>query len=372
MPKEAHPIAALLETAGIRVNGPNPWDLQVHNNGFYERIISEGSLGLGESYMDGWWDSPALDEFFARAKRANLHKLHGQWDSLWLILKSFWNLQSRRFAPRVAREHYDLGNDLFEAMLDSRMQYSCAYWNNAATLDQAQRNKLDLICRKLHLTPGMRILEIGGGFGGFAHFAASEYGCDVVSYNISREQVAFARQLCANLPVRFEQKDYRDARLEPGPFDRVVSVGFAEHIGYRNYSTFFELASDKLAPQGLFLLHTIGGNVSNTHTDPWLDRYIFPNGMLPSIAQLGRAIEDTLVMEDWHNFGPDYDKTLMAWHANFNAAWPHLRAKYSDRFYRMWTYYLLACAGSFRARTEQLWQIVLSKGDIDRYSRIAA
>ena len=370
--KEARALAAILEVAGIGLNGPAPWDLQVHNNGFYERLISEGSLGLGESYMDGWWDAPALDEFFARAKRANLHKMHGQWDSLWLILKSLWNRQTKRFAPRVAREHYDLGNDLFEAMLDSRMQYSCAYWNGAATLDDAQRNKLDLICRKLHLVPGMRILELGGGFGGFAHFAATEHGGRVVSYNISREQVAYARELCANLPVRFECTDYRDARHEAGLFDRIVSVGFCEHIGYRNYRAFFELAADKLAPQGLFLLHTIGGNVSYTHTDPWLDRYIFPNGMLPSIAQLGRAIEDLFVMEDWHNFGPDYDKTLMAWHANFDAAWPRLRAQYGERFYRMWTYYLLACAGSFRARTEQLWQIVLSKGDIDRYSRVAA
>jgi cyclopropane-fatty-acyl-phospholipid synthase len=372
LPEDANRIVGLLAAAGIQLNGRNPWDLRVHDNRFFERVLTEGSLGLGESYMDGWWDVHALDEFFARAKRAGLHKLAGHWDSLWLIFKSLWNLQSQRLANRVAREHYDLGNDLFEAMLDSRMQYSCAYWNGAATLDEAQRNKLDLICRKLHLSRGMRLLELGGGFGGFAQFAAAEYGCHIVSYNISSQQVAFARQFCQDLPVRFELKDYRDARFEPGLFDRIVSIGFCEHIGYKNYRTLFELAEEKLAPRGLFLLHTIGGNASYTHTDPWIDRYIFPNGMLPSIAQLGRAMEDILVVEDWHNLGPDYDQTLMAWRSNFDRGWPRLRHKYGDRFYRMWTYYLLASAGSFRARTQQLWQIVISKGDLDRYARVCS
>lgn len=250
------------------------------------------------------------------------------------------------------------------------MQYSCAYWRDAATLEQAQYNKLDLICRKLKLAPGMRILEIGGGFGGFAAFAATEYGCEVVSYNISREQVAFAKDLCRGLPVRFAMKDYREAIGEPGQFERIVSVGFCEAIGYKNFRTFFTLAADKLASGGLFLLHTIGGNESCTHTEPWLDRYIFPSGMLPSLAQLGRAIEGLLVVEDLHNFGADYDKTLLAWWKKFDDAWPLLRTRYGDRFYRMWRYYLLASAGSFRARSQQLWQIVLSKGDISSYARV--
>lgn len=369
-PVEERHVAALLADAGICVNGPQPWDLQVHDKRFFARILAEGSMGLGESYMDGWWDVEALDEFFARAKRAKLHKIAGQWDSLWLMAKSVWNLQSKWLAKRVAREHYDLGNDLFEAMLDSRMQYSCAYWKGAATLDEAQRNKLDLICRKLHLERGMRILELGGGFGGFAQYAAAARGCRVVSYNISHEQVGYAQDLCRGLPVRFEQKDYREAKKEAGLFERMVSVGFCEHVGYRNYRTFFELAEEKLAPRGLFLLHTIGGNASYTHTDPWMDHYIFPHGLLPSMAQLGRAMEDLLVMEDWHNFGPDYDYTLMAWRRNFEASWPQLREKYGERFRRMWTYYLMASAGSFRARTQQLWQIVMSKGDLERYERV--
>jgi cyclopropane-fatty-acyl-phospholipid synthase len=252
-------------------------------------------------------------------------------------------------------------------MLDPWMQYTCGYWKDAATLDQAQKNKLDLICRKIKLEPGMTVLELGGGFGGLARFIASEYGCPVVSYNISAEQVAYGRECCKDLPVRFEQRDYREAIHEAGTFDRVVSVGLCEHIGLKNYPMFFELALQKLKPSGLFLLHTIGGNASYTCTDAWMNKYIFPNGMLPSVSQLGKALEGRFVVEDWHNFGPDYDRTLMAWWHNFDRAWPTLREKYGQRFYRMWKYYLMGCAGGFRARKLQLWQIVLSKGDIREY-----
>jgi len=321
--------------------------------------------------VDGWWDAEALDEFFARAKRADLHKRADKWGSAWLALKSrILNLQTRALARRVAEEHYDLGNDLYHSMLDSRMQYSCGYWPGATTLEQAQGNKLDLICRKLGLQTGMRVLELGGGFGGLAQFAAAEYGCEVVSYNISRQQVEFAKRLCRGLPVRFERKDYREASHEERTFDRAVSVGFCEHVGHRNFGTFLEVVHKNLKSGGLFLLQTIGGNQSCTSTDPWIDKYIFPGGLIPSMAQLSRAAEGLFVIEDLHNFGPDYDKTLMAWWERFEHAWPSLRARYGDRFYRMWKYYLLASAGSFRARALQLWQIVLSKGDIATYQPV--
>ena len=321
--------------------------------------------------MDGWWDTTSLDEVIARAKRGGLNKRVAEWGVFWLAMKSkLQNLQSLVRSKRVAFEHYDLGNDLYRAMLGPSMQYTCAYWPGAATLEQAQRNKLDLTCKKLQLAPGMRILELGGGFGGFAQFAAAEYGCEVVSYNISTEQVAYARELCRGLPVRFELKDYRDARNEGQSFDRVVSVGMCEHIGQKNFRTFLETGHARLKPRGLFLLQTIGGNESFTYTDPWIHKYIFPNGLVPSIAQLGRAAEGLWVVEDWHNFGPDYDRTLMAWWEHFDEAWPRLRGRYGDRFYRMWKYYLQASAGSFRARALQLWQIVLSKGDIARYTTV--
>jgi cyclopropane-fatty-acyl-phospholipid synthase len=381
---ESHPrltgsakkLTELLALADIQVNGSRPFDLQVHDQRFFDRVMSQGSLGAGESYMDGWWDAAALDEFCARIHRADFYQYLGGLETLWLVAKAhILNCQTHWRSLHVAREHYDLGNDVYQAMLGRRMQYTCAYWHNAhsgiaLSLDEAQENKLDLIARKLQLSPGMTVLELGGGFGGLAHFLAREHGCEVVSYNISREQVAYGRELCAGLPVRFEEKDYREAAGEPRQFDRVVSIGLCEHIGYKNYRAFLELARARLADGGLFLLHTIGGNRSWTCTDAWIDKYIFPNGVIPSIAQLGTAMEGLFAVEDWHNFGPDYDKTLLAWWENFEAAWPTLRQNYSPRFYRMWKYYVLGCAGNFRARMLQLWQIVLSKGDIAGYTPV--
>jgi cyclopropane-fatty-acyl-phospholipid synthase len=367
----ARKVAEVFSLAGIEIGGRQPWDLQVHDERFYPRLLAGGDLAAGESYMDGWWDAEALDELCTRVHRANLPALVGGWEVLWLALKGrIFNRQRRSRAAEVAHVHYDLGNDVYQAMLDLRMQYTCAYWKDASSLDQAQENKLRLICRKIQLQPGMTVLELGGGFGGLAQFMAAEYGCRVAMYNISASQVAYARQWCQGLPVRIEQKDYREAAREPRTFDRVVSVGLCEHIGEKNYRGFLELAHRLLSPGGLFLLHTIGGNESYTCTDAWIDKYIFPNGMTPSVAQLGKAMEGRWVAEDWHNFGPDYDKTLMAWWQNFERAWPRLQAKYSERFYRMWKYYLLGCAGGFRARRLQLWQLVLSKGDIPAYTPV--
>ena len=367
----ARKVTEILAFAGIGVNGPQPWDIQIHDERFFSRALGEGSIGLGESYMDGWWDVQALDEFFTRFRRADLaSKVRDLKTALLILQTRLLNLQTMQRAKQVAQAHYDLGNQLYQAMLDRRMQYTCAYWKEAATLDQAQENKLHLICRKMQLAPGMTLLELGGGFGGLAHFAAKEYGCRVVSYNISREQVAFGRDLCKGLPVRFEQKDYREAAWETSRFERVVSIGLCEHIGYKNYRQFMQLAHSKLKDQGLFLLHTIGSNESYSYTDPWIHKYIFPNGLIPSMAQLTTAWEGLWVAEDWHNFGPDYDRTVSAWWQNFDRAWPGLRATYGDRFYRMWKYYLMASAGSFRSRKLQLWQIVLSKGDISSYTPV--
>jgi cyclopropane-fatty-acyl-phospholipid synthase len=367
----AKKIVAVLRHAGIEVNGDAPSDIQVYDDRFFERVLADGTLGAGESYMDGWWDAADLDGLLAKIHRADPYKNFATSGTLWLALKArVLNRQSQWRSKRVAQEHYDLGNDLYQAMLGRTMQYTCAYWNNAGTLDEAQENKLHLICRKIQLKPGMRVLELGGGFGMLAHFMAAEYGCHVVSYNISREQVAYGRDRCKGLPVRFEQKDYREAAFEPVQFDRVVTIGLCEHIGYKNYRSFLELMYHRLSDHGLALLHTIGGNESETATDPWVDKYIFPNGMIPSIAQLGEAAEGLWVVEDWHNFGPDYDRTLLAWWENFDRAWPSLRARYGDRFYRMWKFYLLGCAGSFRARKLQLWQLVLSKGGIAHYTPV--
>lgn len=362
-------VRRILETADVAVGGSRPWDLAVHDRRFYSSVLSSGTLGLGRSYMDGWWDCPSVDALIFRLLAADVRSRVRP--SLGLALHylaaRFFNLQAVERAFHVGERHYDLGNDLYEAMLDRRMNYSCAYWDGARTLDEAQENKLELICRKLGLEEGMSLLDIGCGWGGLAAYAAEKYKVRVVGITVSKQQAELARCRCAGLPVEIKLEDYRTPRER---FDRIVSVGMVEHVGVKNYRTFFQSASRSLAPGGLFLLHTIGSNRSSHSGDPWFHRYIFPNGMLPSIAQLSRASEGLFRMEDWHNLGPHYDKTLMAWHTNFTGSWDTLKSGYSERFYRMWTYYLLLCAGAFRARYLQLWQVVFAPGSrLSAYER---
>ena len=353
-------VQGLLSEAGVEINGKNPWDIQVHDDRLYQRLLSEAGLGLGESYMDGWWDCEALDEFISRILKVQLDiKVKGNWKTLLYILKTkLFNRQKKSRANIVGEQHYDLGNDLYQAMLDKRLNYTSAYWKNAKNLDQAQQAKLDLVCQKIELEKGMTVLELGCGWGSFARYAAEKYGAHVVGINVSREQVELGRELCKGLPVELRLQDYREV---DGKYDRVISIGIMEHVGYKNYRTYMEVADRCLKDDGIAFIHTIGGNISTTYVNAWTDKYIFPNGMLPSIAQLAKAMEGLFVMEDWHNFGPDYDKTLMAWYHNFENSWDKLKDKYGDRFFRMWRYYLLSSAGGFRSRSQQLWQIVMTK-----------
>lgn len=353
-------ITALLKPTDITLNGSQPWDIQVHNPAFYDRVVKDGSLGLGESYMDHWWDCERLDILFYKILGAQLaDKLDIPWHfKAKQLLARFINLQSKSRAKIVANHHYDLGNDLFVRMLDKQMIYSCAYYKDAVTLDAAQTAKLKLICDKLQLQPGMRLLDIGCGWGGLAAYAAQHYDVEVVGITISQEQYEYAKTYNKNAAIDFRLQDYRDV---DGLFDRVVSVGMFEHVGFMNYAEFMRVSARCLKDDGLFLLHTIGGNQVSTFADEWITKYIFPNGMLPTAAQIINTSEKHFILEDWHNFGAHYDKTLMAWYENFNRGWQELSARYNERFYRMWTYYLLACAGAFRARSMQLWQIVFSK-----------
>lgn len=354
-------LAAWLERADVRVGGHRPWDIQVHRPRAFQRILQDGTLGAGESYMDGDWDCPQLDALFERVLRQRLDELplvSGGLISAWRRWRWLWrNPQSPQRAFVVGQQHYDAGNDLFGRMLDSRWVYSCAYWEQAKTLEQAQWDKLEMICRKLQLAPGQRLLDIGCGFGGLARHAAEHYGVQVVGITVSAQQQTKAREQCQGWPVEIVLQDYR---LLQGRFDRVVSVGMFEHVGPRNYAAFFDKVAQLLDPQGLFLLHTIGRDLPTRNTDAWIERYVFPGGHLPCASMLSASAQRRFVLEDWHNFGADYDRTLMAWHANFDAAWPALRSNYGERFGRLWRYYLLSCAGFFRARQGQLWQLVLS------------
>ncbi|MBS0055322.1 cyclopropane fatty acyl phospholipid synthase [Yersinia sp. Marseille-Q3913] len=362
-------VQEMLNRADIEINGSRPFDIQVNNPDFFKRVLQEGSLGLGESYMDGWWECDRLDIFFQRVLRAGLENQlpHHLKDTLRIAAARVINLQSKKRAWIVGKEHYDLGNDLFSLMLDPNMQYSCGYWKDATTLEQAQENKLRMICEKLQLAPGMKLLDIGCGWGGLAAYAARHYGVSVSGVTISAEQQKLAQERCAGLDVTILLQDYRDLNEQ---FDRIVSVGMFEHVGPKNYRTYFDVVNRNLKPDGLFLLHTIGANRTDLSIDPWINKYIFPNGCLPSVKHIAQASEPYFIMEDWHNFGADYDRTLMAWYARFQAAWPTLAQNYSSRFERMFSYYLNACAGAFRARDIQLWQVLFSPNGVEDGIRV--
>ncbi|MDH5768934.1 MAG: cyclopropane fatty acyl phospholipid synthase [Nitrospirota bacterium] len=356
-------VEEILYPAGIIVNGNNPWDIRIKDDRFYKRVIKEGSLGLGESNMDEWWECERLDEFFYKLLPSNPEEKVRK--NLKIILHELpavvFNLGSKSRSFQIGERHYDIGNELYRHMLDRRMIYSCGYWKDASDLDSAQEAKLDLICRKIGLRRGEKVLDIGCGWGGFAKYVSEKYGASVVGITVSKEQVSLAREYCRGLPIEIRLQDYRDVNEK---FDHIVSIGMFEHVGHKNYRTYMEAVYQCLKDEGIFLLHTIGDSRSNVANDPWLGKYIFPNSMIPSMKQISASFEGLFVIEDWHNFGYYYDPTLMSWFHNFDRNWLKFRPAYGDRFYRMWKYYLLSCAGAFRSRHMHVWQIVLSKKGI--------
>lgn len=354
-------VQSLLREADININGDNSYDIQVSNGDLYKRTLDQGTLGFGEAYIDGWWNVDVLDDFLTKVLQANLEdKVKSPAIIFSVIQAKLINSQSRRRAFNIGKAHYDLGNDLYSAMLDDRMTYTCGYWKDAKTLDEAQEAKLGLVCRKVGLKKGDRVLDIGCGWGSFLKYAAEKHGIEGVGITVSQEQVELAKESCNGLPIEIRLQDYRDV---DETFDHIVSLGMFEHVGVKNYREYMKVVHRCLKDDGLFLLHTIGGNRSVNRNDPWIDKYIFPDSLLPSLRQIMKASEGVFIVEDLHNFGKDYDKTLMAWYANFEENWDQLKQNpaYDERFYRMWKYYLLSCAATFRSRKNQLWQIVFSK-----------
>jgi len=366
-------IQAILDDAGVDVilDGDRSWDPKILDAKVYSKILSDGSLGLGETYMDGLWDAEEVDEFIYRMLKGHLEeKFRTPKMVASILLSKLFNFQTKGRALEVGQKHYDVGNDLYKAMLDKRMVYTCGYWKDAVTLDEAQDAKLDLVCKKIGLKKGDKVLDIGGGWASFARFASEKYGAETTAITISREQAKLGIESTKGMPIEIRVQDYRDLP-ENEQYDHVVSIGMFEHVGYKNYSDFMRVVARVLKDEGLFLLHTIGSTTSITRGEAWLDKYIFPNGMLPSVAQIGKAIEGNFVMEDWHNFSVHYDRTLMEWFKNFDEAWPTLKEHYDERFYRMWKYYLMISAATFRSRHSQLWQIVLSKDGVqDGYNSL--
>jgi len=356
-------LQKILSPAGIVLNGERPWDMRIKDGKFYRRVLSEGSLGLGESYMDGWWECDDLIEFFRRVIPTNAEKKLKKSPALLLYLfqSIVLNPGRRARAFRIGERHYDIGNELFTHMLDKRMVYSCAYWKTADNLDNAQEAKLDLICRKLCLRQGDRVLDIGCGWGSFAKYAAEKYGVSVVGVTVSKEQTALGQELCKGLPVEIRLQDYRELNEK---FDRIASVGMFEHVGYKNYRIYMEIINRCLKDPGLFLLQTIGQSISQRSGDLWINKYIFPDSIIPSMKQISASIEGLSVIEDMHDFGAYYDRTLCCWHDNFEKSWEKLKHIYDERFHRMWSYYLRSLAGAFRSGYLHVWQIVFSKGTV--------
>lgn len=360
MTREERFLRNLFAKAAIEINGTRPWDIQLHDNNFYSRVLAAGALGFGETYMDGLWDCQRLDILIDKILTHDIGvKPRLNFETLLLTLRArLLNRQNIRGARKAADVHYDLDVDIFESTFDDRLTGSCAYWPHADNLNQAQEHKLDLICRKIGLEKGQKVLDIGCGWGAFMGYAAERYGASLVGVTISRQQVDYATKRYAGLPLDFQLKDYRNSTDH---VDHVVSMGMFEHVGSKNYRTYFECVRRALdGNNGFFLLHTIFSKFRNKTINPWIDKYIFPNGELPTIGQIGAAVEGLFVIEDVHNFGPDYDRTLMAWNEKFQIHRSALEARYGDRFCRMWEYYLLSCAGGFRSRWLSLGQFVLS------------
>lgn len=357
-------LKAALEKADIRINGSRPWDITIHNPRFFNRILRGGITALGESYVDSWWDCDALDEFFHRCLKHSIPSLFSAHPAtLGIYLKEkLFNLQELSLARSNVEHHYNLGNDLFESMLDTRLTYTCAYWKDAKNLNEAQEAKLDLVCKKIGLKKGMSLLDIGCGWGSLVIFAAQNYGARCLGITLSQNQVDYVQKASRGLPVDVKLVDYRTINQK---FDRIVSLGMFEHVGYKNYRTYMESVHRSLKDDGLFLLHSFGSNYPSPNLKQpetrWVEKYIFPNTCLPSLGQLFSSSDSLFTVEDVHNFGAYYDPTLMAWHSNFVRNWPKIKTHYDSRFYRMWCYYLLLCAAAFRSRNYQLWQIVYAK-----------
>jgi len=357
-------VRELFGLAGIEVDGTRLGDIRVKDPRFYERVIRDASVGFGEAYMDEWWETDALDVTIDKIMRADLkRKIQGSWRMRALTVKALLlNLQAKTRSGASVEAHYDIGNDLYTRMLDERMVYTCAYWgtstSRAKNLTEAQEAKLDLVCRKVGMKPGMRVLDLGCGWGGLASWAAEKYGCEVLGVTLSKDQVSLGNEKWKHLPVKLELRDYRDVS---GKFDRVVSIGMMEHVGPKNHREMMTVIDRCLVDDGIALVHTIANNKSLRHGTPFIEKYIFPNAVAPSIAQIGRAMEGLFVLEDLHNIGPDYDPTLMAWWDNFDRTYSEIAHRYDRKFYLMWKFYLLAAAGASRSRDGQLYQIVMTK-----------
>ncbi len=351
-------------------------ELRVLDANFWGMIASNGSVGAGEAYVQGYWSTPDLTavvrvfvanlDILDRIERGPLALL-GQP----LVKLLHWlNRNSRAGSQRNIAAHYDLGNALFEQFLDPTMMYSAAMFRSKRdSLEQAQLNKLDAICRKLDLQPGDHLLEIGTGWGSMALYAATHYGCRVTTTTLSREQYAYTKRRIEeqNLQHRITLllKDYRDL---DGHFDKLVSIEMIEAVGHRFLPAYFRQCDRLLKEDGLMLLQAITIRDQRyekaRRSVDFIQRHIFPGGALPSLQRMLDVLSRDTQMNLLHmeDLGPHYARTLRAWHDNFKRARAALQALgYDDRFYRLWEFYLCYCEGGFHERSIGTAQLLLAK-----------
>jgi cyclopropane-fatty-acyl-phospholipid synthase len=350
-------VERILSTVDVRIGGSRPFDMQVHSDLFYKRVLLEGSVGLGESYMDGLWDCADLEELVFRFVESGIERRFRLLPGFVTMnaLGHLVNRQPRSLGERTSR-HYNTDNDLFASFLGKYKNYSCAFYEEGDDLDTAQLKKMDLICDELCLRPGENVLDIGGGWGEIAKHMASR-GCRITSINIADEQMRAAREHCKGASVDVVKCDYRDVA---GTFDKIAIIAMMSHVGHKNHRPLFETVHRHLAPDGLVFVDTVGSAVSLQNGNPWIDKYIFPGIVFPSIQQISRAVEGLFVIEAVRNFGASYVKTLRAWNANLRRAWPRLSHRHDERTRRMFEFFFLTVAGFFRARDFQNWYVVLS------------
>jgi cyclopropane-fatty-acyl-phospholipid synthase len=289
------------------------------------------------------------------------------------------NLQTRRGSLTIAEVHYDLDHRLYKQFLGPYNQYTCCFFNQAENLEEAEVEKLEMVCNKLDIQPGDKVLDIGCGWGGFARYAAETRGCHVTGISISKEQIEYARKYAEGHPVDIIESDYRDLPklYDNRHFDKVVIIGMIEHVGYKNYRRLFEIIHQLLDDNGRFLLHTIGNSHTTTVVDPWIEKYIFPNSMAPSMRQLAASAEQLFVIQDWENYGHYYAPTLAAWHENFHRNWEAIASieneqRFDERFRRMFNYYFLSCKAGFETEHIFLWHLVMTKQGLGKgvYPRV--
>ena len=353
--------------------------LAVEDERFFDRAVFAGDVGIGESYMAGEWSSPDLVSVVRLAVR-NLSRLE-QGNRLFSFLSRIVNsIQHKLRENSISgsreniRRHYDLGNEFYKLFLDASLAYSCAYFlKEEDTLEKAQLQKFDRICRKLRLSPEDHLLEIGTGWGGFAVYAATRYGCRISTTTISRQQYDYASAWFSELglsrgsrpQVRLLLEDYR--RLS-GKYDKIVSIEMFEAVGLRHYDDFFGACDHLLEPHGSMLIQTI--NV-NEHTFPsyirscdWIQKYIFPGAELASLIEIQRSLRRCTTLSLYHaeDIGTHYAQTLKLWRAAFLDRLPEVRSfGFDDIFIRMWDYYLAYCEGAFRERHIGDFQLLLAK-----------